>query len=138
MFTRLIVPVDLAHADTLTKALQVAADLAGHYKARVTYLGVTTNTPSSVAHNATEFEEKLARFAAAQGEMHGIETSSHAAVSHDPTIDLDNTLIKAADELGGDLIVMASHVPGLVDYVWPSNGGTVAGHSKASVMVVRG
>lgn len=137
MFTRLIVPVDLAHAETLAKALQAAADLARHYGAKVTYLGVTTNTPSSVAHNAEEFAEKLARFAAAQGEMHGIDADSHAAVSHDPTIDLDDTLIKASEELGGDLIVMASHVPGLADYVWPSNGGTVAGHAKASVMVVR-
>jgi hypothetical protein len=32
---------------------------------------------------------------------------------------------------------MASHVPGLTEYVWPSNGGKLAGHAKASVFVVR-
>jgi len=42
------------------------------------------------------------------------------------------------DEIGADLVVMQSHLPGLVDYVWPSNGGKIAGHSRASVFVVRG
>ena len=39
---------------------------------------------------------------------------------------------------GADLVVMQSHVPGLMDYIWPSNGGKVAGHAKCSVLVVRG
>lgn len=137
MFTNIIVPVDLAHEETLSKALKVSADLAKHYGAKVIYLGVTSNTPSSVAHNPDEFAEKLGRFAAAQGEAHGIEAGSHAAVSHDPTADVDNVLLKAVDELNGDLVVMASHVPNVLDYIWPSNGGSVAEHAKASVMVVR-
>ncbi|MDA7429862.1 universal stress protein [Primorskyibacter aestuariivivens] len=137
MFTNIIVPVDLAHEETLSKALQVSADLAKHYGAKVTYLGVTSNTPSSVAHNPDEFAEKLARFAAAQGEVHGVEAGSHAAIAHDPTVDVDDVLLRAVGELAPDLVVMASHVPGIVDYVWPSNGGKIAGHAKASVMVVR-
>ena len=69
--------------------------------------------------------------------FHVIETGAHAIFSHDPAVDLDPALIKAAEEIGADLIVMASHIPNLMDYVWPSNGGTIAGHSKASVFVVR-
>jgi nucleotide-binding universal stress UspA family protein len=57
--------------------------------------------------------------------------------SHDPAADLDPTLLKAVEETGADLVVMASHVPGLTDYIWPSNGGTVARRAKVSVMVVR-
>ena len=58
-------------------------------------------------------------------------------ISHDPAIDLDDTLMKAQHETGADLVVMQSHVPNITDYVWPSNGGTMATHSDASVFVVR-
>lgn len=138
MFHNIVVPVDLAHAESLEKALAVSADLAKHYGARVTYVSVTSAAPGKVAHTPEEFGEKLARFAAAQAETRGIEAGSHPEISHDPAIDLDKTLLKAAEALEADLIVMASHVPGLADYLWPSNGGTVAGHARASVMVVRG
>ena len=51
--------------------------------------------------------------------------------------DVDDVLLRAAEEVGGGLVVMASHVPKLVDYIWPSNGGKIAAHSKAAVFVVR-
>jgi len=41
------------------------------------------------------------------------------------------------EEAGADLVVMASHVPNVTDYIWPSHGGWVAEHSDASVFVVR-
>ena len=46
-------------------------------------------------------------------------------------------ILNAPGNVGADLVVMQSHVPRLTDYVWPSNGGTIASHSKASVFVVR-
>ena len=138
MFTTIVVPVDLAHEDKLGKALTVSADLAKQYGAKIIYLGVTSAMPGKLGHNPAEYAEKLQAFAAAQAAKFGITADAKAEVSHDPTIDLDKTLMKAADAVGADLIVMASHVPGLADYIWPSNGGTVASHSKASVMVVRG
>ncbi len=137
MFTKIMTPVDLAHQDRLAKALQVSADLAKHYNVPVIYVGVSAATPSSVAHTPAEFADKLGKFAAGQGELHGIEASAHAITSHDPRTDLDPTLLKAVDETGADLVVMASHIPNVTDYIWPSNGGTIAGHAKASVLVVR-
>ena len=138
MYEHIAVPVDLAHEDKLDRSLKCAADLAGHWNARVTYLGVTSNTPGKLAHNPQEYAERLARFAAAQGELHGIETGSHAAVSHDPSIDLDRTLLAAIRETGADLVVMESHIPNVTDYIWASHGETVAGHADVSVLLVRG
>ncbi|MEL6576624.1 MAG: universal stress protein [Pseudomonadota bacterium] len=137
MFKRIMVPVDLGHLETLDKALAVTAQQAKLYEAPVTYVGVTMSAPSAVAHNPEEFGEKLAAFAAGEGSKHGIAADSRAVISHDTTIDLDDTLMKTANEMGADLIVMQSHVPGLADYIWPSNGGSVASHANASVMVVR-
>lgn len=132
-----MVPVDLAHAGGLDRALACAADLARHYGAPTVYVGVTSNTPSKIAHTPKEFEAVLGEFAREQGAKHGIDASAHAMVSKDPSIDLDDTLLKAVDEVGADLVVMASHVPNLTDYIWPSNGGSIAGHARASVLVVR-
>lgn len=137
MFSRIMVPVDLGHKERLAKAMKVAADLGRLYGAPVIYAGVTGNVPSKLAHRPAEFTEKLAAFAAEQGRAEGIDAGHHAIVSHDPSIDLDPALIRAAEELGADLIIMASHIPNLTDYVWPSNGGTVASHAKVTVMVVR-
>ena len=138
MFKKIMVPVDLAHQDALARSLQCAADLATHYGAEVVYVGVTAATPSALAHNPAEYKEKLGKFAAGQGEVHGIEASAHMALSHDPTTDVDDALLKASNETGADLVVMQSHMPSVLDHIWPSNGGKVAEYAKCSVLVVRG
>ena len=137
MYKKIMVPVDLAHKGDLDKALQTAADLAKHYQAAVCYVGVTSPQPGSVAHTPEEFAKKLEQFAQDEAKKHGHDASSKAYTSHDPTVDIDDTLIKAVGETGSDLVVMASHAPNVLDYVWPSNGGKVAEHAQASVFVVR-
>ncbi|EAQ13569.1 MULTISPECIES: universal stress protein [Maritimibacter] len=138
MFKHIMAPVDLGHLEGLEHALKVTADLAKLYDCDVTYVAVGASTPGSLGHNPEEFAQKLGEFAASQGELHGVRTKHHAMTSHDPTTEMDDALLKAVDETGADLVVMQSHVPGLMDYIWPSNGGKIAGHAKVSVMVVRG
>ncbi len=138
MFNKIMVPVDLAHRNDLDKALTCAADLAGHYDAEVVYVGVTSSTPGQLAHNPAEFKVKLDAFAAEQAEAGGIRASADTIVSHDPKSDIDDKLLGASRDIGADLVVMQSHMPNVLDYVWPSNGGKLAEHAKCSVMVVRG
>ncbi|AHM05401.1 Universal stress protein (Usp) [Roseibacterium elongatum DSM 19469] len=136
MFKHIMVPVDLGHAEKLDRALAVAADMARHYEARVTYVGVTTPQPSSVAHTPEEFAEKLAHFAAAQAEVRGIaDVASDPITSHDPAVDLDKQLVKAGEDLCADLIIMGSHIPKRFDL--GSHGGHLASLSHHSVMIVR-
>lgn len=137
MYKQIMVPVDLTHVEHLHKALQTAADLAKHYGSPVTYVGVTPETPSPVAHNPSEFAQKLEAFANDQASQHGHQASAKAYASHDPAIDINDTLLKAVHETGADLVVMQSHVPNVTDYIWPSHGGSVASHSDASVFLVR-
>jgi nucleotide-binding universal stress UspA family protein len=137
MYGKIMVPVDLAHLQRLGKALEVAADLAKHYRIPVCYVGVTVPMPNPVARTPQEHEEKLARFGAEQATKHGIEAGTAAYTSRDPSADLDKRLIKAASDTGSDLIVMASHVPGLPEHLFASNAGAVASHAKVSVFVVR-
>lgn len=137
MFKKIMAPVDLAHLGRIEHALGVTADLAKHYGAEVVYVSVTTGAPSKVAHNPKEFGEKLDAFAAREAETHAIKASGHVAMAHDPTTDVDDALLKAAGDTGADLVVMASHKPGLAEYFWPSNGGKLAAHTGLSVMLVR-
>ena len=137
MFKQIMAPVDLAHVDGLARALACAADLARHYGVPVTYVGVTSTVPSKLAHTPAEFEARLRGFAQAEADRNGIEATAHMAIAHDPATEIDDALLRAVDETGADLVVMASHVPRVMDHFWPSNGGKLAEHARCSVMVVR-
>ncbi len=138
MYSHIMVPVDLTHAERLEKALQTAADLAKLYGATLSYVGVSASAPSAIAHTPEEFSTKMAQFGRIQASKYGLENIKTAAyISHDPTADLDETLMRAAKETGADLVVMASHVPGLAEHIFASNAGYFASYAKVSVLVVR-
>lgn len=137
MYKKIMVPVDLAHIQRLDKAITTATDLASHYGIPICFVGVTAETPTEVAHTPQDFAEKLAAFGAAQSTKHNLDIDTAAYPSHDPAADLDKNLIAAAKDNGADLIVMASHVPGLPEHIFASNAGAVASHAGISVFVVR-
>lgn len=137
MFTRIMIPVDLEHTDQMEKALAIAAEIAERHGAEAHIVGVTQSGPTEIARTPEAFAEELTAFAAEHSETLGIEFKTQSEVSHDITVDLDDALERAAEAIGADLIVMASHVPGLSDYVFSSNAGYLASHLKMSVFVVR-
>jgi nucleotide-binding universal stress UspA family protein len=137
MFKIIAVPFDLAHAAKQVKAINAAADLAKHYDATLTLIGVTGNAPSSSAHSPEEFARKLTEYAAEQTAKYGITFETHSTVSTDVAIDLEKKLNKAIHEIGADLVVMASHNPGFHDYLFRSHSGKLATHTDLSVMIVR-
>lgn len=138
MYKRIMVPVDLRHTERLGRALTTASDLAGHYGAEIVYVAVTSPEPGELGRKPAEVEAKLSAFAEAEAARAGARTSTHLVVTGDPAADLDKKLLAAVEECGADLVVMASHIPNVSDYIWASHGGTLALHSKASVMLVRG
>ncbi len=137
MYRRIMVPVDLEHVGALDKALSTAGGLAQQYGAAVTYVAVTTSAPGAAAHDPEEFSAALRRLADEQGHRYGIETAALIRVGHDPTANLDTTLLGAAEEIDADLIVMASHVPGAIEHLFASHAGYLASHAEMSVFVVR-
>jgi len=137
MYKTIAVPVDLAHTDKLSKALTTGADLARLYHASIYLLAVTSSAPGDVARSPEEFHQKLALFADAQSTALGVEFKTRDAVTPDPAIDLAKVLDEQIHQLGADLIVMASHVPGFRDYVFTSNSGDLGSHTDLSIFVVR-
>ncbi|MYL23208.1 universal stress protein [Vreelandella massiliensis] len=137
MFKHIMVPIDLAHIEVLEPSLDVVADMAKHYDAKITYVGVTSNTPNSVARTPDEYEQKLDAFAQKRHDVHGQPVKAKVYSSTDPVADLDDILIDAIEELNVDLIIMATHLPKKLDAVIPSHGGKVATHTDVSVFLVR-
>lgn len=137
MFKTIAVPYDLAHADKQVKAINAAADLAKHYGASLTLVGVTSVAPSASAHNPEEFAQKLVEFATEQSARHGVKFETYSTASVDVAIDLEKKLNKAIHEIGADLIVMASHEPGFRDFLFRSHSGNLATHTDLSVMIIR-
>lgn len=137
MYSKIMVPIDLAHIQLIEPTLQTVADLAQHYNAEVCYVGVTANTPGSVARTPQEFTQKLEAFAQERARVHGQPVSTHTIVSPDPIADLDDDLIQAIRDVGADLVVMPTHPPKHIDVIMPSHGGKVATHTDVSVFLVR-
>lgn len=137
MYQKIMVPVDLAHKDALDKPLTVAADLASHYNAQLFYVSVTASAPGPVARTPDEYQQKLDAFAQEHGKAHDQTIETRLYVTHDPAVDLEDTLVKAIQETGSDLVVMGTHAPSWMDALVPSHSSKVAKHTKASVFLVR-
>jgi len=137
MYKSIVVPVDLSHAERLTKALDTAADLAKHYDARVIYVGVTATAPGDVAHTPAEYARALQAFADRQAGELGVRTEAKALTTPDPSIELDKTLIRAIGELGADLVVIGSHHPGVWQNMISHHGAYLAEHADVSLFIVR-
>jgi nucleotide-binding universal stress UspA family protein len=138
MFERIMVPVDLAHRAHFERALDVAADLARRCGADLVLVGATSPQPGVVGRTPADFTAKIEAFARDFATRVSVPARAEAIVLQDVTVDLDRALIAKARELGADLIVMGSHVPGALDHLIASNAGYVAAHAAVSVFVVRG
>lgn len=137
MFKKILVPVDLGHLETLSRALRVACELAKSHDAEVVYASVYGNQSRTGLPQPNDYADELEAFAERQGAAQGISASALPIFSHDPDAELSSALVSAAGEIGADAIVMASHIPGWVEHIFHSNAGYVACHSTASVFVVR-
>ncbi|MEL6915935.1 MAG: universal stress protein [Pseudomonadota bacterium] len=138
MTSRILVPVDLDHTNQLTGALGLAAKLAREDGATVIYAGIADAVPTASRTTVGEsMAADLQSFAADQAREHGIEVADHVALRGDLHLTVGPDLIRVARETEADLIVMASHVPGLRDHFLSSNAGYVAAHAPVSVYVVR-
>lgn len=139
MYRRIVVPVDMQHVDKMGKALKTAADIAQRYGAEIWYVAVTGKVPNRVAKSPEEFAVELDHFAAQKAKELGVDVHARSISSVDVTVELDKTLLAAAHDIGADLIVMASHIPGVPDrlHLVSSNAAHIVSHTDMSVFVVR-
>ncbi|MBO6554774.1 MAG: universal stress protein [Roseitalea sp.] len=142
MFKTVLLPIDLSADASWKKALPAALRLS---KPENPVLHVVTVMPDfgmSVVSGYfdKDFEDKALREVGEKltewvrvNVPDDIEVHPH--VMHGRVYD---QIITAANKLGVDAIVMASHTPELSDYLLGPNSARVVRHAKQSVFVVRG
>jgi len=136
MFKTILLPVDVAHLEDGHKTLKVALQIMSPDTA-IILLYVMEDIP-----NWTDID--LPR----NFKENSMQTARKALESIAATIDKDvqiethtghtySTILKQAEALNADLIILASHKPGLKDYFIGSNTTKVVSHANCSVVVLR-
>ncbi|UCH73463.1 MAG: universal stress protein [Rhodospirillales bacterium] len=135
----ILVPIDIAQLEAADAAVALARDVAETHGARLVLLNVVERVPGFVASQLPKsFHEKaLAEGKARLGEMavrHGLGDGAEIVVrdGHPST-----EILEYAQQIGADLIAIASHDPDLSDYFLGSVAARVVRHAHCSVLVVR-
>jgi len=137
MFKHIMVPVDLAEKESSSQAILVASDLSDYYDAQMTLVSVSGGLQGKVSHSGEEYARRLALYADEIAAKRGGPVSSQTYNVPDPSVEVDAKLLQAITDLEADLVVMASHQPGWVEYLINSHGGRLASHAPISVFIVR-
>ncbi len=137
MFHKIMVPIDLEQIEMFDKALALAATMAKQSDAEVCFVSAANTTPGAVAPTPSAFAAALESFARKQAENRGVKASARAVEAKDVAADLTDILVDAVDDLGADLVVMATHAPHFADHFFAAHGASVAARTGASVFLVR-
>jgi nucleotide-binding universal stress UspA family protein len=141
MFKDVLFAVDLEDGATQDKALAAATMCAKASGARLHVLTIVPDFGMSMvaAYFPKGYEQKM--LAEADKKLHAyVKANVPKEIKVQHLIGLGTIyqeIIRHADKVGADLIVMASHRPELKDYLLGPNAGQVMRHAKQSVLVVR-
>ncbi len=129
MFRKIMVPVDPGAPDIARKALEIGKWLARQSEAEILLISIAERPDSEAAE--AEAETRLQEMVDAERgdlKMDGVLTLGGRVADE---------IRYAAEEMGVDLIVMASHEPRISDMLFGSKSAQVALHTHCSVLVVR-
>ena len=141
MYSSILVPVDLGDESLASRTFNTALDMARRYAAEVHVITVVPSYgfsivgagfPKDFEKSALEGAQAALKAFLSASEAGGVTVKGH--VAHGTIYD---EIMKAADTLECDLIVMASHRPELKDYLLGPNAARVVRHARQSVFVVR-
>ena len=141
MYRNVLMPVDLSDKHSWRKALPTAISLCETFEAKLYLMAVvpdsglpvvSTLLPEGYEAKLRQQVAKQLRDLAAQQVPPEIESRRIVTAGR-----IYQEILKAADAIKADLIIMAAHRPELADYLLGPNAAKVVRHAKCSVMVVR-
>lgn len=141
MFKKILVPLDLNQESSWKSALPTAVKMARENNATLAVFTVIPDYgkafvgsffPADHSKNVMKETEGVLRDLVAKEVPEDIKVLSY--VRHGT---IYKEIIKSADKLGADLIVLASHRPETKDYLLGPNAARVVRHAPQSVFVVR-
>ena len=136
MYKTIIVPIDLSHVEA-GKAMIDVAKAHSDENTRIILPHVIEEMPKWVTVELPKDIIEASRKSTLE-EIHAIAEA--ASVQVDVEIRSGHpykNILEKAEEEDADLIIVASHTPGLQDYLLGSTAAKVVRHAKCSVLVVR-
>ena len=136
MFKTILVPIDMAHVAEGKANIDIAAQHADA-GAKIILLNVVEDIPNwAAAELPTNLQENSLK--KAQAELQEIAR----VTGRDLDVEVQSgrsyrTILEVADQRQVDLIIIASHRPGLQDYFLGSTAAKVVRHATCSVLVIR-
>ena len=141
MSGKILLALDLGDPDSIDRILPVAEDMAAQMGAELHVLSVVPaySMPIVGAFFPEGFEKKaIAAARAALSDQLAAHARFPAAIKgHIAHGSIYEEIIRAADTLDVDLIMLESHRPALKDYLLGPNAARVVRHARQSVYVHR-
>ncbi len=139
MFKSILIPVDLWHIEKGSDMIERAKYLADTGNARLTLLNVVPEVPSYVISELPpDMHERAIENATADLQAvvrkHDLPISTSIVVKSGNPV---RVILDHAEEGNFDLIMVASHQPGLRDYLLGSVAGKIVRHARCPVLVLR-
>jgi nucleotide-binding universal stress UspA family protein len=136
MYKTILVPIDIAHLDNSKTIIDIARSNASG-DTKIILLNVVEEIPNWAAVEIPPgILDKSLRISTeelnAVAKASGIEMDVEIRMGHSY-----QTILDVAEEKAADLIIVASHKPGLQDYFLGSTAAKIVRHAKCSVLVVR-
>ncbi len=141
MFSRILVPIDLAEPELAKPAVETAVTLANASGGAVRLINILPTTPVMLAEYVPpEFAEQQKK----------ISDEALAIIAHETGLPPERVstsvreggiyheVLDEAEGFDADLIVMTSHRPAVKTYFLGSNAAHVVRYARCSVLVVRG
>jgi len=141
MYKDILLAVDLTHPETQEKAVSTAIEYAKAFGSRLHAATIVPDFGMSIVgsffpagYEAQALERAREQLHAFMAERAPEGLAVQHVVGHGT---IYQELLRIAGEIRADLIVMASHRPGLEDYLLGPNAARVVRHAETSVLVVR-
>lgn len=136
MYKNILIPVDMSHSDRAEPMIEAAGKLGGG-NAEITLITIIEDAPSYVMVQLPEdvLEEETAN---ARQALEALAAKAGVAANVEIGRGRAHSAILAHAERGGaDLIIVASHKPGMQDFLLGSTAARVVRHAGCSVFVLR-
>lgn len=140
MYKNILVPIDLSERSSWRKALPVAVELATAFGAQMHVTTVVRDIDAifraqySLLVYRNMISEAERQIASIVAEVVPSDLGARCRVGQGSVY---AEILRIAQEIGADLIVMASHRPEMKDYLLGANAARVVRHATCSVLVVR-
>lgn len=136
MFNNIIVPIDLDKVEKGKVMLDRAKELADD-GGKVTVMNVVADIPGLITAELPDGLVEKAAHSARGSLVDMVETAGLTADVQIRSGRPHHAIVSLADEIGSDLILIASREPGLGSHLLGSTAASVVRHAKCSVLVQR-